>query len=48
MWCTKEVTEGYGVHVWKIIKGGWEELKDRIGFKVGSYNRVISGARTHL
>ena len=37
--CTKEVTEGYGVNVWKIIKGGWEALKDRIGFKVGSYNR---------
>ena len=28
------------MNVWKIIKGGWEALKDRIGFKVGSYNRV--------
>lgn len=26
--------------IWKTIKGGWEVLKDRTRFKVGSDNRV--------
>lgn len=39
-WCTKEVKEGYGVGIWKTIRRGWEVLKDRIGFKVSSSNKV--------
>ncbi|KAL6318662.1 hypothetical protein AAG906_001135 [Vitis piasezkii] len=39
-WCTKEVKEGYGVGIWKTIIRGWEALKDRIGFKVSSSNKV--------
>ena len=39
-WCTKEVREGYCVGVWKTIRGGWEALKDRRGFRVGFDNRV--------
>ena len=26
--------------VWKALRSGWEALKDRIGFKVGSSNKV--------
>ena len=39
-WHTKEVREGHGMGVWKALRSGWEALKDRIGFKVGSSNKV--------
>lgn len=38
--CTREVTETYGVGVWKAIKGGWEVFKGRTSFKVGFGSRV--------
>ena len=39
-WCTNGVRERHGVGVWKAIKNGWEDLKVRMRFKVGSGNRV--------
>ena len=39
-WCTNGVRERYGVGVWKAIRNGWEDLKVRMHFKVGSGNRV--------
>ena len=32
--------EGYGVGMWKAIRGSWEIFKGKIGFKVGSRSRV--------
>ena len=39
-WCTNEERERYGVGVWKALRNGWEDLKIRMRFKVGSRNRV--------
>ncbi|RVW63334.1 hypothetical protein CK203_058258 [Vitis vinifera] len=41
-WCTNGVRERYGVGVWKAIRNGWEDLKVRMHFKVGSGNRASS------
>ena len=34
------VREGHGVGIWKAIRGGWEDFKNKTRFKIASRNRV--------
>lgn len=36
-WCSREAREGYGVGVWKAIRGGWDAFKGRIVFEMVSF-----------
>lgn len=39
-WCTNEVRGRYGVGVWKAIRHGWEDFKDKTRLQVGLGNWV--------
>ncbi|KAJ9674040.1 hypothetical protein PVL29_023536 [Vitis rotundifolia] len=39
-WCTRAVSERYGVGLWKAIRNEWLFLKDRLAYQVGNGRRV--------
>ena len=39
-WCSRTLTEGHGVGLWKANWCGWKRFYDRIGFRVGNGKMV--------
>ena len=39
-WCSREVREGYGVGLWKVIRKNWHLVSSRLSFMVGYRRRV--------
>ncbi|KAJ9676777.1 hypothetical protein PVL29_022006 [Vitis rotundifolia] len=39
-WCTRAVSERYGVGLWKAIRNEWLFLKSRLAYQVGNGRRV--------
>ena len=39
-WCTKKVTNAYGVSLWRFIRGGWLNFSKLLRYDVGDGTRV--------
>ena len=39
-WCSREVSERFGVGLWKAIRKEWNYLSSRLAFQVGNGKRV--------
>ncbi|XP_035544454.1 uncharacterized protein LOC108983424 isoform X2 [Juglans regia] len=39
-WCTNEVRGGYGVGLWRYIRGGWQCFENNVRFVVGQGTRI--------
>ena len=40
-WCSEEVTETYGVGVWRTIRNLWLAFRDNVRIKVGRGNKAL-------